>query len=364
MRAGDYYRLMRRNRFAVHPARLPMALIIGFLSLFNSAWSAAQWLVLGRKIERTEIRHPPIFIIGHWRTGTTWLHELLTCDSQFAFPSNYDCFAPNHFLISKPVFGPVIGLLMPKRRPMDDMPVGLAFPQEDEFALCAMGAPTPYLRMAFPNRESADIELLNLDRAAPEKVARFRSALITFFKRLTYQYGGRQLVLKSPPHTGRIRQLAEWFPGAKFIHLSRNPFQVFSSTLRLWKSLDQIQGFQIARYSDRQLEDFVLGALRDMYTGYFAHREEIPPENLLELKFEDLLAAPEREVERIYERLGLGELRPEVRQAIREYQNQRRGHRLKSKSTQGPSDERVRAQWADYFEAFGYAAAPQRAIEV
>ena len=364
MRTVDFFRLLRRNRFAIHPVRIPLAFTVGSLSLFNTVLSAAQRVLLGQKIAQTRIELPPIFIIGHWRTGTTMLHELLTCDPQFAFPSNYDCFAPHHFLLSKRLFSPMVGWLLPNRRPMDDMPVGAEFPQEDEFALCALGAPTPYLRMAFPNHEPTDLDLLNLDQADPEKIARFRQALEFFFKSLTYHYGGKRLVLKSPPHTGRIRMLAQWFPGAKFIHLSRHPYQVFGSTLRLWRSLDQVQGFQIARYSDRDLESFVMDAHARMYSGYFAQREGIPPEHLVELKFEDLVAEPENEVQRIYERLSLGEFTPAVRRNIIEYRVQRRDHQSKSARLDGPTMERVRTQWSDYFEAFGYEPVVPRAVGV
>ena len=41
---------------------------------------------------------------------------------------------------------------MPSRRPMDNMPAGWDRPQEDEFALCMMGQPSPYADIAFPNR--------------------------------------------------------------------------------------------------------------------------------------------------------------------------------------------------------------------
>ncbi len=364
MRTVDYFRLLRRNRFAIHPARVPLSLTVGTTSLFNSVLSATQRLFLNRQIERTQIEKPPIFIVGHWRTGTTMLHELLTCDPQFAFPSNYDCFVPHHFLVTKWFLSPLIGWLLPNRRPMDDMFVDAKSPQEDEFALCTMGASTPYLRLAFPNREPADMDLLNLDQASPDRVERFRRSLEFFFKSLTYHYGGRRLVLKSPPHTGRIRQLAKWFPGAKFIHLSRHPYQVFGSTLRLWRSLDQVQSFQLANYAEDKLERFVMDAHRRMYTGYYAQRDDILPEHLVELRFEDLVAAPEIEVQRIYERLSLGPFTPEVHRNIIDYQNQRRDYRPKSGGLDGPARERVLAEWSEYFEAFGYERVAPRTVEV
>lgn len=364
MRTPDFLRLLRRNRFAIHPARWPMTFTVGTTTLFNTVLSVAQNAFLGKRIARTRIEQPPIFIIGHWRTGTTMLHELLTCDPQFAYPSNYDCFVPHHFLLSKPILAPLVNWLLPSRRPMDDMPVGAFSPQEDEFALCALGAPTPYLRMAFPNHPPADMDLLNLDRTSPERVQRFRDGIEFFFRSLTYHNNGRRLVLKSPPHTGRIRKLAEWFPEAKFIHLSRHPYQVFGSTLRLWRSLDQVQGFQLPRYADEQLEEFVFDAHARMYEGYYAQREGIHPANLIELKFEELVAHPESEIERIYDRLSLGPMSAAVRQGIGNYLRERRDHRTKPVSLPQATLEQIDRRWSKYFAAFGYETTALRPIEV
>jgi hypothetical protein len=245
---------------------------------------------------------------------------------------------------------------------MDDMTVDSTSPQEDEFALCGLGAPTPYLRIAFPNHPPAEIDMLDFRQTAPEKIERFRAALDFFFKSLTYHYGGRRLVLKSPPHTGRIRWLSSWYPGAKFIHLSRHPAVLVESTMRLWRSLDQTQGFQLPRYSLQELEDFVFQAHRRMYAAYFAQRTQIPRCDLIELKYEELTSNPEQALERIYDQLALGPLPTGARANLAEYLNRRQNVKPKSKRPDSATEERVRREWPEYFEAFGYeTAAPQRA---
>eukprot|EP01043_Picozoa_sp_COSAG02_P105265 COSAG02_NODE_41266_length_396_cov_0.952862_1_plen_92_part_01 len=92
------------------------------------------------------------------------MHELMSMDSRLAFPTNFDAFIPNHFLASRFFFYPFLKLLMPRQRPMDNMSMGVGSPQEDDFALCAYGAPTPYRRIAFPNQPSR--EHLNLKLSA------------------------------------------------------------------------------------------------------------------------------------------------------------------------------------------------------
>ena len=57
----------------------------------------------GTWIAHTEIHEHPIFVIGHWSSGTTLLHELLVCDPRHTYPDTYACLAPNHFLLTRRV---------------------------------------------------------------------------------------------------------------------------------------------------------------------------------------------------------------------------------------------------------------------
>ncbi len=80
MRTRAYVRMLSRNGYRIHPARWPMALIYAQMSPWNSGLHRLQQLFFGRKIRETRIKHPPIFLIGHWRSGTTHLHELMIRD--------------------------------------------------------------------------------------------------------------------------------------------------------------------------------------------------------------------------------------------------------------------------------------------
>ena len=124
MSASAWYGLLWRNRFAVSPSRWGMVLIVCVISVCNSFARLVQTLVFGRRIARTEITETPIFIVGHWRSGTTMLHELLVLDPRHAYPDTYACFCPNHFLISGRLIPWCLKYLMPARRPMDNMPMG------------------------------------------------------------------------------------------------------------------------------------------------------------------------------------------------------------------------------------------------
>jgi hypothetical protein len=304
MRVRAYFGLLFRNRFKIHPARWHIALAIVPVTFINSISYRLQNLLFGRKIKKVEIEHPPIFIVGHWRSGTTHLHELLVRDERFTFPTTYECFAPHHFLASDWWAPWVLGMFIPRVRPMDNMQAGLERPQEDEFALCAMGAPTPYLRMAFPNRPEPYGALYNADEADAGVLDRFGEALLRFVKTITVRRN-QAVVLKSPPHTGRIGALSKLFPGARFIHIVRDPYAVIPSTQRLWHALDTAQGFQIPRHE--ALDELIFSTFKRMYTGFERQRDEIPHGHFCEVRYEDLIEDPIGQMERIYGELNLGE---------------------------------------------------------
>jgi len=350
---SDYFRLFRENRFQIHPVKYPMAFLGTGCAVMNSVLSGVQHLTHGKRIANATLQRPPIFIVGHWRSGTTLMHELMSMDSRLAFPTNFDAFIPNHFLASRFAFYPIVKMLMPSRRPMDNMAMGVGSPQEDDFALCAFGAPTPYRRIAFPNRPNRDHLDLNLDSADAGTQAKLHQAMDYFLRALTVRYDSR-LVLKSPPHTGRLKQLAEWFPGAKFVHMSRHPYKLVPSTMRLWKTLDQLQGFQIPKYDDVDLKNYIFECKDLMYAAYLEQRSSIPENQLVEIKFEELVANPIVEMERVYQQLDLEQFE-EAKPSIEAYFEKKKSHKKNPFSLDATMQSDIDNNWHEYMEAFGYS---------
>ena len=357
MSAGSYLQLLKDNRFQVHPARYPMMALVGGCSVINSSLNRIQKVFYSAKLDATPIERPPVFIIGHWRSGTTLMHELISLDQRFAFPSNFEAFVPKHFLLTRHLMYPLVNLLLPQKRPMDSMTMNASSPQEDDFALCSYGAPTPYRRIAFPNNQGDDH--LQLDPAkvnedqAQSDAQLLKESLTHFYKSLTLRYPGRQLILKSPPHTARIEQLALWFPGAKFVHVSRHPHKLVSSTMRLWRLLDEIQGFQLASYDDQWLKNYVFQCQSLMYDSYFRHRDTLPANQLVEIRFEDLIQSPTDILTQVYQQLELGDF-DTARPAVQQYFEDRKGHRTNPVELDAKLMAEIDSHWQPYSEAFGY----------
>ena len=352
MRVTDVFKLLKENRFQIHPARYGMTLMVGGCATINSSLSMLQRITHGRRIRQTKLVDPPVFIVGHWRSGTTLMHELIAMDRRFQFPSNFEAFIPSHFLVSRYFFYPIVRLLMPPRRPMDNMAMSASSPQEDDFALCAYGAPTPYRRIAFPNRPNRDHLDLDFGKSTHATQQALKQAMEQFLKSLTLRYQSR-LVLKSPPHTGRIAKLAEWFPGAKFIHLSRHPYKLVPSTMRLWRLLDQLQGFQLPKYDDIWLKNYIFECQDLMYSAYLEQRETLKQNQLAEVRFEDLVADPMNEMRRVYEQLELGGFK-ETAPAIESYFENKKGHRTNKHDVDESLMAEIDSHWQHYMSVFKY----------
>ncbi len=358
MSAGSYLQLLKDNRFQVHPARYPMMVLVGGCSVVNSSLNRLQKVFYSAKLDATSIERPPVFIIGHWRSGTTLMHELISLDQRFAFPSNFEAFVPKHFLLTRHLMYPLVNLLLPQKRPMDSMTMNASSPQEDDFALCSYGAPTPYRRIAFPNNQGDDQLQLDPDKVNEDQAQSdshlLQESLTHFYKSLTLRYPGRQLILKSPPHTARIEQLAQWFPGAKFVHVSRHPHKLVSSTMRLWRLLDEIQGFQLANYDDQWLKNYVFQCQSLMYDSYFRHRDALPENQLVEIRFEDLIQSPTEILKQVYQQLELGNF-DTARPAVQQYFEDRKGHQTNPVELDTELMAEIDSHWQPYSEAFGYS---------
>lgn len=348
MRVGTWARLLTKNRGAVHPLRMPMALMVSLFSLNNSLNYQLQQAIFGRKIRAAEVK-APIFILGHWRSGTTLLHELMSADDRYATPSTIQCFAPCLFLLHGRIIQKYFNFFMPRNRPMDNMTMGWDKPQEDEFAVCNLGQPSPYLRMAFPNRPLEGPDFLDLGEVSPEQREAWLDTLETFMKMVTVQEN-KPLILKSPTHTGRIGELAARFPDARFIHITRDPYDVFASTVRLWQTMDEVQAFQFSRDDYRE---YVFRCFERMYAGYERGLAQVAPERVCQTRYEDLVKDPVAEMGRIYESIeldGYDQIEPGVRAYAERTKDFRRNRHTMDEVTRAE----IQRRWKNYFVAHGY----------
>ena len=320
------------------------------LAPLNSLSNLLESLVFGRRIARQQIEHPPIFILGHWRSGTTLLHNLMTLDPELTYPNLFQVMAPNNFLLTESWVTKLTRWTLPKTRPMDNMATDWQLPQEDEMALLLMTLMSPYLMLAHQKDPSQYSRSFDLTELTPRELQTWQDAFLRFLKKLTVRKH-KSIVLKSPTHTFRIPVLLKMFPDAKFVYIYREPYAVFNSGVHLRRTLFFENGLS-EPYCD-SLEEDVLRVYSQCFETYEKTKHLIPPGRLHEVRFEDLEADPLGQMKLVYEKLGLTSwllVEPQIQRQVPEL--------TRYKKNKYEMDEalmrRVYEAWKPSFDLYGY----------
>lgn len=348
-----FIHMLWEHRFAVNPRFAYMPVVMTTSSILNSSlqWIQESWH--GDRLDRSQLAQSPLFIIGHWRSGTTLLHELLALDPSFNYPTTYQCLCPHHFLLTGRMADPFLGWMLPSRRPMDNVAVGWNRPQEDEFALALLGQPSPYSEIAFPNDPPVPNEQIDIDRLPPSKREKWKSTLLGFLKRVSYR-DPRRLILKSPPHSFRLPTILELFPDAQFIHIVRNPFVIYSSTVKLFRTLYQTHGLQVPHF--RGLEERILSRFEHLYERIETGRRLVPASNFHEIRYEDLVRDPVARIEEMYRALRLGDFSL-ARPRLEEYLRANSDYQTNRFSPLDPEiHETIHRRWGPVIDRYDYSA--------
>jgi len=298
----NWMKLLWQNRFKVSPRRIHKVILITIVIIILTPFSLVERLFIHRRVRKTKLDYPPVFILGHWRSGTTHLHNLFIRDTRFAYPNMVDTLFPNHMILTTWLLRPLLSFALPNKRPMDNMKLSVDVPGEHDWAISNLCLMSPYSGAYFPNHWEEYNHLANFEEATSHEKATYIQALRFYLQKLQYKYPGRQIVLKSPMDTARAKLLYEIFPDAKFVHIIRNPYEVFLSTKKLHTKNKDIYPLQ---EDDRDLDEFVFKTYEDMFEVYFRDSKLIPEDQLIEIHFEDLTKDRVGVMRKIYNHLDL-----------------------------------------------------------
>lgn len=337
------------------------ALRVFLLSLAGAPFALLERLLHARTMREHRLPGPPVFILGHWRTGTTHLHNLMAQDPAFAVLTYFQVYFQNYALLNLRLHRRLLELALPRTRPMDEMALGVDLPAEEEFALGCIDDVGIINGIWFPRqlpRYLAETVLFEHADGNPDASARRRwqRAYRQVVTRASIAGGGRPLLLKNPANTGRVAALLELHPDARFVHIYRNPYVVFPSTVRLYERLMERGTFH--RVSRSEIEELVLDVYTRVMDRFEAERALIPPQNLIEVRFEDLEREPLPTLASVYTHLGLPGFEA-ARPSFESYVRRQKDYRKNTHRLDDAVLRRVEARWGDAVRRWGYAPPEQ-----
>ncbi len=336
--------------------RLSRAAGVSAAGMIGSPLRLVESVKHGRAIDETVIDQPPVFIIGHWRSGTTHLHNLMSQDPQYGCVRMFQALAPDCSLTTKSWLPQMFEKVFPTKRPMDNLEWPMDAPQEEEIPLTKLSPYSWYLQFLFPQQAEAMFNLGVLfdgsSRRPEAAQEEFKAKYLRILKTAALHERGRRLLLKNPVNTARIPLLLELFPDAKFVSINRSPYEVFPSTMRLHREILELTALQ--DYDEALIESNVLSIYEKVMRRYLGTRHLIPHGNLCEVSYADLDADPTGTVASIYQQLGLAG--HEAAEApIRTYVESQAEYKKNSFSLSDREIEVIEDRWRFAFDAFGYA---------
>ncbi len=321
-------------------------------SALTSPLRLAERMFYDRRIARTRIEHPPVYIQGFARTGTTHLHNLMACDPQFGFVDTFQVFAGPFFLVGRGWLDRLIAKRLPAKRPMDNVALALDFPQEEDPLLATASPMSVTHSLTFPSRIREILRRYHQMQLSEDELAEWRRQYLRVLTRVTLACGGKRLVLKSPANLGRTAILQRMLPGSRFIFIQRNPYRVFSSLMHLLRSLLPRMSLQAIDWEDVEaatLDNYVAVTRR-----YMRDRELVPRGMLTEIRYEDLVADPLPVLKGAYEAVSLPWDQAEG--PIKKYLGTLTGYKTNRYRLDQAMIDKVTAKWGFAVREWGYEA--------
>jgi hypothetical protein len=241
----------------------------------------------------------PVFIIGIPRSGTTFLHHLLSHDPDNRVVPYWESFAP------VPPEGPDL-----RCQKVDTMLGQLRVMAPNYQAIHPMSGASPEecvaLFMNVVRTLQMDIQYRVPDYTSWLVAQDARIAYAAYAEQLRvishHRPVGSRLVLKDPAHTYHLETILEVFPDARFVFLHRDPVETISSICSLYAHTR-------ALFSDavdpREVGREVLGGHWPEATErMLSMRADLPADRFADVRQRDLAADPVVTAASIYDHFG------------------------------------------------------------
>lgn len=266
--------------------------------------STAERLLIANHLPAKDELAPPVFILGHWRSGTTHLYNVMTKSGDWGYVPPVATGLPwDLFGIARGA-RPLLERALPKHRYIDNIPVTPESPQEDEIAIANMSDLSFYHGIYFPQAFATFLARgLFFDGVSAGEIARWQERFVYLLRKLSKLQNGRAMLIKNPVYTGRLAMLREMFPEAKFIHIHRNPYDVFLSMRNFYEKL--LKEFALQSYDHIDIDATILTVYERMMHQLEKDADGLPPERFVELRYDQLDTDPMAALETIYRQLAL-----------------------------------------------------------
>ena len=326
--------------------RLPIFLAFLIRFFLFEPLRLAEIIIFDWRIHRHQLKEDPIFILGHWRSGTSHLQQLLSKDANYSTSTLFQLIFADSYCLSQRWLEPILNKFCKKLKTtysFQRIPLRLNLAAELDPGLCTIMSPYAYTwGHLFPWNFQywSQMLVLNDEKKAKGWIKDYDYLI----KKLSFFYKKR-LIIKSPGDTARFHLLLKQYPNAKFIYIHRSPISVFYSNRYLWSVIQKENSFQ--KISLAKIDRHIINNYQITLSQYLKTRSNLNEDALIEIRFEALLQSPLSTLDAIFNQLKLGI--PD-QEAVRSYIQKTSGHKVKEYKGEKSIESLIRRAWAFSFE--------------
>lgn len=294
----------------------------------------------------------PVFIVGHWRSGTTHLHNLLSRSPEFGIITPLASGLPNELLTLATWLRPLLEKGLPEDRGVDRVAVTPDSPQEDEIPLANMQPYSVFHACYYPKHfQQRFQEGVFFEGVSEWDQSHWERQALRFYRKVQRHQHGLPPLIKNPVYTARINRLLKIWPKARFIHIYRNPYVVYASTVHYFRKL--LPEMALQDFSHLDIEALVLDIYPRMMSALDQESTHLPPHRFTHVRFEDLETNPLEILESLHAQLGIPSW-DRTRDNLRAYLEELKSYKKNRFTLSTAVCEKVEQHWAPWIQRWGY----------
>jgi omega-hydroxy-beta-dihydromenaquinone-9 sulfotransferase len=347
----NWFKVLMKNHFNIDYQFIPRALYVTAMTAALSLFRTYEHRKFHQLVKKVKVKEP-VFIIGHFRSGTTFLHYLLGQDPNLGYVSTFETMTPGMIIANEEMFKNLVKNHLPAKRPMDDLEMHANLPYEEEYAIANMSPFSFYHGWYFPKRWNHYFDKYVLFKnSSQQEIDTWKQTYDYFLKKITYKNNGNHIILKNLVNTARIKHLLDLYPNARFIHIHRNPYHVYRSTWKLYQKILPIFSFQ--HIDSETLDTYILESYKKLFTAYLKEKHLIPKENLIEYSYNTFIKHPIDTIKKTYDSLRLSGF-DNARPLFQDYADKHRNYKASTYTFTEKEKQKIYHHWKFMFDAYNY----------
>ncbi len=240
---------------------------------------------------------------------------------------------------------------LPETRPMDEIKINADLPGEEEHSLGAYDKYGYFHAMIFPRNFKTYASYKSFDDAKPRDLKRWKKRYEFFIKKVAFKNNNKRMVLKNPANSYRMEHLNKMYPNAKYIHLYRNPYEVFASSIKF--HLDTSRIFSLQTWNEEEYKNNILSIYTELFEKIDDDIKNIPKENILLIRYEDFIKKPLETMEKVYSNLKI-EGFSEAKESMQKYLDAEKDYQPRKYQFSDELIVKVNEECSSIFDRFDY----------